>query len=65
MHTSIERRNQRFRAALVLAGETLRSWAEKQGVTYGHLRFVMLGERESPRLEREMEELIKRFRIAA
>lgn len=42
-----EQRRKRFRGALALAGLTLGQWAEKEGVTYGHLYHVLSGRRES------------------
>lgn len=44
-------RQRAFRAALALAGRSLRSVAEEWGVHEGHLYFVLRGDRESRRLE--------------
>lgn len=59
-----ERRKARLRAALALSGLTMKEWATAHGVSYGHLRFVLLGERESPRLDREIEQFIKQYKVA-
>jgi hypothetical protein len=43
-------RKARFRAALALAGLTARQWADREGITAGHLSQVLDGKRESAAL---------------
>lgn len=50
-----ESRKARFRAALALAGLTQESWAEREGVTPGHLSQVLAGKRESRTLMEKIE----------
>ncbi|AHG92102.1 hypothetical protein J421_4635 (plasmid) [Gemmatirosa kalamazoonensis] len=58
MPSASDERKRRFEAALKLAGETMESWAQKQGISYGHLYFVLSGQRESARLSRLIEAFI-------
>jgi hypothetical protein len=52
-------RYKRFKAALTLAGVPFGKWAEGNGVTRQHLREVLLGRRESPRLIALVESFIE------
>jgi hypothetical protein len=58
-------RKARFEAALKLAGLTAADWAKGQGVTSAHLHYVLKEERESARLEKEIEEFTDKYLGAA
>lgn len=51
-------RKKLFRAALGIAGLTQQQWAEKQGVTDGHLSNLLAGRRESITLTDKVDAFI-------
>lgn len=55
-------RKPEFRAALALNRETAAAWALRHNVKPGHLSAVLAGDRESGRLEVEMDSYIADFR---
>lgn len=57
-------RKQLFRAALSIAGMTMRQWAEKHGVTDSHVAHVLAGDRESISLTAKMDEFIDKHLIS-
>lgn len=57
-------RKQMFRVALASAGLTAQQWAEKQGVTSGHLSQVLDEKRESASLTEKMDEFIRKQLIS-
>lgn len=58
-------RKQRFRAALVLAGQTMEQWAAERDLTAGHVSQVLDDKRESMRLDAEIDAFIARHLPAA
>lgn len=58
MHTEALRRKARLRAALTLAGETMRGFAARHDVTPQHLAAVLRGDRESERLTGQIDRYI-------
>jgi hypothetical protein len=55
-------RKAEFRAALALNRETAAAWAKNHNVKPGHLSAVLAGDRDSGRLETEMDAYIADFR---
>jgi transcriptional regulator with XRE-family HTH domain len=55
-----EKRNREFRAALALAGMSGQQFADKHGVSFGHLWQVARGDRDSDVLEPEIEAFIQK-----
>lgn len=55
---AIEARRKRFRAALALAGVSLKQWASTEGVTRQHVREVLLGRRVSAPLNEKIDAFI-------
>lgn len=56
----------RFRAALILAGLTMEQWAERNGITLGHLSQVLDGKRESRSLMEKVDTFAaKQLTVAA
>lgn len=64
MPNETETRNREFRAALALAGMTGQQYAERVGVSWGHLWGVVRGERESKVLETEIDKFIDKHLIS-
>lgn len=58
-------RKARFRAALALAGLTAEEWAERNGITPGHLSQVLAGKRESRALTEKIDEFTQQHITAA
>lgn len=57
-------RKQMFRAALAITGLTATQWAQKQGITLGHLSQVLTGERESASLTAKVDSFIDKNLIS-
>ena len=55
-------RKKQFKAAIALAGTTIKLWAESQGVTTRHLDEVLLGNRTSERLNAAIDAFIAKPR---
>lgn len=51
-------RNQRFKAALAMAGITAREWARQNEVSHGHLSQVVRGIRHSATLAEKIDTFI-------
>lgn len=54
-------RKSAFKAALLLSGHSMTTWAETQGVTLQHLSSVLHSRRDSNRLNTEIDVLILRY----
>lgn len=54
-----------FLAALTLAGLTIAQWAEREGLSYGHVSMVLNGHRESVSLCSRMREFAQETLRAA
>jgi hypothetical protein len=52
-------RKQLFRAALAIASLTAEQWAEKEGVTAGHVSQVLSGKRESKALTDKIDGFVR------
>lgn len=59
--TNANQRRKQFKAAVALAGTTVKEWAESKGVTVSHLNQVLRKRRESPRLDGEIDALIEKY----
>ena len=52
-------RKQLFRAALAIASLTAEQWADKEGVTAGHVSQVLSGKRESLTLNDKIDAFVR------
>jgi hypothetical protein len=50
-----------FVAALAITRTTQKDFAARLGVTYDHLRYVLVGVRESPRIVKAVDQYIAKF----
>jgi hypothetical protein len=53
-------RKARFRAALALAGSTMKEWCEQEGYSFNHLYLYFRGDRPSPPLDAKIDAYIDR-----
>lgn len=58
MPNPIVNRKSAFKAALLLSNQTMTDFADKQGVSLGHLSMVLHSRRDSNRLNAEVDALI-------
>lgn len=58
-------RKKRFRAALALAGKSGSQFATELGVSSTHVYLVLVGQRESPRIDAAIDALIAKYSIPA
>ena len=61
---ALDVRRKRFRAALALAGLSLKQWAEREGVTRQHVREVLIGARVSAPLNEKIDEFTQQYLAA-